>query len=135
MRKSFQAFAVAGLAASVAALAISAALAQRLAENLVSIIIAVLLVIGLVASALWAAGPQERKTRAMEWVRCGLVAAVLTFIVMLVVVIPALLIALNNGGGAPGTYLGVAVALIVGLVLIWLSLRLAWRRAAPKAGV
>lgn len=135
MRRSFTAFALAGLAVAVLAIVLAGWLGRSIADQRTVLIAAAVLAVGDVAAALWVAGADERKRRPVAWARCGLVAAALSFVVLLAVIIPAVFVVFADArAGAARAYAVVAFALLSGLFLVWLSLRLAWRRAAPKVG-
>lgn len=135
MRKAPRAFVFAGLAITAIALALAVWLGDGMVDPRTGLIAAGVLAVGDVLAALWAAGPEERKRRPLAWVRCGLAAAALSFVGLWAVVAPAAFIGIMGGsGGEPiWTYAALAFALVGGVILIWATHGLAWRRVAPKA--
>jgi Ca2+/H+ antiporter len=134
MKTGFLTFTLIGLA--VAAMATAAAVASGGTGQSAALITAAILAAGDAGAALFAAGEQERKIQAIAWVRCGLIAAALSFVALYVFVVPAALYALAAAASANLTLRSGAIfaaSIALGALLVWFSLRLAWRRAAPKA--
>jgi hypothetical protein len=130
-----QEFALAGLAVAVIAVAAAAWFGHSILEQSTSLIGAAVLAAGDTLAALWAAGPEERKARPLAWARCGLIAAVLTFVGLWAIIIPALTAsaaAAERGQTAMSYGIG-AFALLGGAIAVFSIHRFAWRRAAPKA--
>jgi hypothetical protein len=119
-------FASAALAASVAYFA-----AGHVSSTTSSLIAAALLAGGNVAGALWAAS-DRRRGQALDWVRLGLIAAVLSFVALYVIVAPVLMQMPAAPQPTLSFYGVMAATALVSALLIWLCLRLAWRRFAPK---
>ncbi len=132
MRGGFQTFSLAGLASAIAAGVLSVWLGGSVTDQRAALTAAAALAIGNVGAALWAAGEEERRRQPVAWARCGLVAAALNFVVLNVVTGPALHYMMTAADRTPALFGGLTLALGFSLLLVWLSLRLAWRRFAPK---
>ncbi|MBL8537210.1 MAG: hypothetical protein JNM59_07380 [Hyphomonadaceae bacterium] len=135
MRRGVRTFALGGLITAFAAVALGVWLGGGLSDQRTALFTAIVLVIGDVASAFVAAGVQEARARPVAWARVGLVAAALNFVGLWLLVIPPTFVAIIGGAGAAPiwTYTGVALAVAAGVIIVWYSHRLAWRRAAPKS--
>ncbi len=133
MSHAFTKFAIAGLAVAAAAAAASFAIGGEAGGQGATLVAGGILAFGDIAAALWVAGDARRRGNALAWARLGLVAAGLTYIALYAIVTPAIAYALADGALSwrSAGVLGLAAAL--GAALLWLSLRLAWRRFAPTA--
>ncbi|MEQ1618033.1 MAG: hypothetical protein ABL883_06780 [Terricaulis sp.] len=133
MSGDFTRFALAGLVVAGAAAAASLAIGREAANQGATLAAGAILAVGDIAAALWVAGASRRRGNALAWARLGLIAAALTYIALYAIVTPAIAYALTDAGLSwrAAAVLGLAAAL--GAALLWLSLRLAWRRFAPKA--
>lgn len=136
MRRGQTQFALAGLGVATAAVLLAAWFGGSPTAQATSLIAAGVLAVGDTLAALWAAGPEERRRALLEWARCGLVAAVLTFVGLYVIVIPTLFAALAAAanGQTLMMYGVLALAAVGGALVVWGTHRFAWRRVAPKAG-
>jgi hypothetical protein len=136
MRPGFPRFVGLGLLSAVLAAAAAFAATAAQAFNLSSLAAASVLIVGDVAAAFFAAGAGQPKGAASAWIRCGLVAAILSFVALAALVIPAMTtLSAGAGEGEPmRRYAIIAFTLAAGAVLIWYAHRFAWRRFAPKAG-
>lgn len=134
MSSGFSRFAVAGLAVAAAATTASLAIGGEAANQGAALIAGAILAVGDVAAALWVAGASRRRGNILAWARLGLVAAAVTYIALYAIVTPALAYALADGASSWRTIGILGLASALGLALLWLSLRLAWRRFAPKPG-
>lgn len=134
MTQGVRLFALGGLITAAVAVALGIWLGGGLSDQRTALFTAIALIIGDVGAALLAAGAQERKQRPVAWARVGLLAAVLSFVGLWVLVIPLAFIAIMGGAGAQPilTYAAVAFAIFAGLVIVWYTHRLAWRRMAPR---
>lgn len=135
MRDGFQQFVLAGLAAAAAAVLLAVWLGGSPTAQRTSLIAAGVLALGDIVAALWAAGAEERRVRAIPWARCGLIAAALTFVGLWLVIIPAVFAAraAASAGDALPLYGVLALAVVGGAIVVWATHRFAWRRFAPKA--
>lgn len=133
MSDPFTKFALAGLVVAGAAAATSLAIGGEAANQGATLAAGAILAAGDIAAALWIAGDAGRRSNALAWARLGLIAAALSYIVLYGVFNPAITYALANGAWSWRTIGGVVLTSALGLALLWFSLRLAWRRLAPKA--
>jgi peptidoglycan/LPS O-acetylase OafA/YrhL len=135
MRKGLRDFTLVGLAAAVAAVVLAVWLGGGLTGQRTALIAAGVLAVGDTAAALWAAGGEERRRRIVPWMRCGLIAAALSFIGLWIVIIPAVFAGMAAGSGTQPAlaYAALAFAIIAGAVVVWATHRFTWRRFAPKA--
>jgi|CXWL01.1.fsa_nt_gi hypothetical protein len=134
MSDGFTKFAIAGLAVAAAAAGASLAVGGEAAGQGASLAAGAILAVGDIAAALWAAGASRRRGNILAWARLGLVAAAVTYIALYAIVTPALAYALTDGASSWRTFGILGLASAFGLALLWLSLRFAWRRFAPKPG-
>ena len=136
MRQGQTQFALAGLGVATVAVLLATWLGGSPTAQATSLIAAGVLAVGDTFAALWAAGAEQRKAGILAWARCGLVAAALTFVGLYVIVMPALFAALTAAanGQTLVMYGVLALAVVVGALMVWGTHRFAWRRVAPKAG-
>ena len=135
MRRGQREFLVGGFVTAVAAVALSVWLGGSIMEQRGPLIAATVLALGDTLVALWVAGPEERRSRPVAWARCGLTAAVLTFVGLWVIIVPAVFASIAaTASGRNVMALGAfAVAAVAGAIVVWATHRFAWRRVAPKA--
>jgi Ca2+/H+ antiporter len=124
-------FLMGGFASAALAAGVAYFTASHVSSTTSSLIAAALLAAGNVAGALWTAS-DRRRGQALDWVRLGLIAAALCFVALYVIVAPVLMQIPAAPQPTLSLYGVIAATVIVTALLIWLSLRLAWRRFAPK---
>lgn len=133
MSDDFTKFAIAGLLVAAAAATASFAIGGEAANQGATLVVGGVLAVGNIAAALWVAGASRRRDNALAWARLGLIAAALTYVALYAIVTPAIAYALADGALSWRSVGVLSLAAALGAALLWLSLRLSWRRFAPKA--
>ncbi len=123
-------FLLSGLASAGLAAGVAFLVHDQVAPMASSLIIAGVLAAGNIAGALWTAN--DAQGRALDWVRLGLIAAALSFVAIYVIAAPLLTQLPATPQPTLAFWGAIAATVLVTALMVWLSLRLAWRRFAPK---
>lgn len=134
MRKSFNSYLLAGLAATSVAVVISPMLTNLYLGTTTLIYAATMIIIGAMAASIWAAGPNERRTNTTRWALAGLTAGGIAAFSFILIASLGFFAGISLGHSF-GEWATLAVA-FTGAACLFLSAGasywIAWRYMTPK---